>query len=80
MRYPVQAFEVLLAGFKPAACDLQEVRVPYCPQWSMEAIWTLTECVQGKLLYASTVVNLPCLSHLSLPSLLISILYRLLWL
>lgn len=56
MQYPAQAIKVLLAGFKPPLSDSGKARIPYCPKWSMEALWTMIDCLQGKQLYASSVV------------------------
>ncbi|XP_074838133.1 RING finger protein 17 [Carettochelys insculpta] len=59
MRYPAQAVRVLLAGFKPPLYDTEKKRIPYCPEWSMQALWTMIDCLQGKKLYASTVTQFP---------------------
>uniref|UniRef100_A0A674J6R6 RING finger protein 17 n=1 Tax=Terrapene triunguis TaxID=2587831 RepID=A0A674J6R6_9SAUR len=69
MQYPVQAVKVLLAGFKPPLYDTEKKRIPYCPEWSMQALWAMMDCLQGKKLYASTVVSfsfyfLPNMSYL----------------
>uniref|UniRef100_A0A670HZC6 RING finger protein 17 n=1 Tax=Podarcis muralis TaxID=64176 RepID=A0A670HZC6_PODMU len=56
MQYPAQAFKVLLAGFKPALCE-SHTKIPYCSEWSMEALWTMIDCFQGKNLYASSLVK-----------------------
>ncbi|XP_034614706.1 RING finger protein 17 isoform X3 [Trachemys scripta elegans] len=77
MQYPVQAVKVLLAGFKPPLYDTEKKRIPYCPEWSMQALWTMMDCLQGKKLYASTVTQSPentvflyederCLVHMKL--------------
>ncbi|NXL30300.1 RNF17 protein, partial [Glaucidium brasilianum] len=52
LKYPVQAVRVLLAGFKPALYDKNEKRIPYAPEWSMEALWAMMEHVEGKQLSA----------------------------
>uniref|UniRef100_A0A8C0JF70 RING finger protein 17 n=1 Tax=Chelonoidis abingdonii TaxID=106734 RepID=A0A8C0JF70_CHEAB len=54
MQYPAQAVRVLLAGFKPPLYDTEKKRIPYCPEWSMQALWAMIDCLQGKKLYAST--------------------------
>ncbi|XP_067418829.1 RING finger protein 17 [Emydura macquarii macquarii] len=59
MQYPAQAVRVLLAGFKPPLHDTEKMRIPYCPEWSMEALWAMIDCLQGKQLYASTVTQSP---------------------
>ncbi|XP_042711080.2 RING finger protein 17 isoform X4 [Chrysemys picta bellii] len=77
MQYPVQAVKVLLAGFKPPLYDTEKKRIPYCPEWSMQALWAMMDCLQGKKLYASTVTQSPentvflyederCLVHMKL--------------
>ncbi|XP_060129819.1 RING finger protein 17 isoform X3 [Zootoca vivipara] len=58
MQYPAQAFKVLLAGFKPALCESHK-KIPYCSEWSMEALWTMIDCFQGKNLYASSLTHSP---------------------
>lgn len=57
MQYPAQAVKALLAGFKPSLLNTEKVRIPYCPEWSMEALWATIDCVQGKQLFASTLVS-----------------------
>ncbi|CAM9616376.1 unnamed protein product, partial [Bubo scandiacus] len=52
LKYPVQAVQVLLAGFKPALYDKNVERIPYSPEWSMEALWAMMEHVEGKQLSA----------------------------
>ncbi|XP_021037842.1 RING finger protein 17 [Mus caroli] len=59
MQYPAQAIKVLLAGFKPPLSDSGKTRIPYCPKWSMEALWTMIDCLQGKQLYAASVAQAP---------------------
>uniref|UniRef100_A0A2K6ATJ2 RING finger protein 17 n=1 Tax=Macaca nemestrina TaxID=9545 RepID=A0A2K6ATJ2_MACNE len=59
MRYPARAIKVLLAGFKPPLRDLGETRIPYCPKWSMEALWAMIDCLQGKQLYAVSMAPAP---------------------
>ncbi|NWV00020.1 RNF17 protein, partial [Upupa epops] len=59
LRYPVRAVRVLLAGIKPAPCDEDTERIPYSPQWSMEALWAMVECVEGKELSASILALSP---------------------
>ncbi|KAM6140971.1 LOW QUALITY PROTEIN: RING finger protein 17 [Pterocles gutturalis] len=53
LKYPVQAVRVLLAGFKPALYGKNVERIPYSPEWSMEALAAMMECVEGKQLSAS---------------------------
>ncbi|XP_054433446.1 RING finger protein 17 [Pteronotus mesoamericanus] len=57
MQYPARAIKVLLAGFKPPLKDSGKTRIPYCPKWSMEALWAMIDCLQGKQLYASTMAQ-----------------------
>ncbi|NXP49571.1 RNF17 protein, partial [Heliornis fulica] len=59
LQYPVQAVEVLLAGFKPALYDKNVERIPYSPEWSMEALWAMMYCVEGKQLSASVLTLSP---------------------
>nr|XP_004665944.2 RING finger protein 17 isoform X1 [Jaculus jaculus] len=59
MQYPARAIKVLLAGFKPPLCDSGKARIPYCPKWSMEALWAIIDCLQGKKLYASSMAQAP---------------------
>uniref|UniRef100_A0A8C3W8P5 RING finger protein 17 n=1 Tax=Catagonus wagneri TaxID=51154 RepID=A0A8C3W8P5_9CETA len=59
MQYPARAMKVLLAGFKPPLRDSGKARIPYCPQWSMEALWAMIDCLQGKQLYAASVAQVP---------------------
>ncbi|XP_006832121.1 PREDICTED: RING finger protein 17 [Chrysochloris asiatica] len=59
MQYPTRAIKVLLAGFKPPIKDSGKTRIPYCPKWSMEALWALIDCLQGKQLYASSMTQAP---------------------
>ncbi|XP_077197751.1 RING finger protein 17 isoform X2 [Paroedura picta] len=76
MQYPAQAIRVLLAGFKPSVCDSKTDRIPYCPEWSLEALWVMMDCVQGKCLQASLLTHSPdytvflyedgCLVHMKL--------------
>ncbi|NXT23895.1 RNF17 protein, partial [Syrrhaptes paradoxus] len=53
LKYPVQAVRVLLAGFKPALYGKNVERIPYSPEWSMEALVAMMECIEGKQLSAS---------------------------
>lgn len=57
LKYPVQAVRVLLAGFKPASDDKNVERIPYSPEWSLKALWTMVDCVEGKRLSASILVR-----------------------
>ncbi|KAM6178181.1 RING finger protein 17 [Rhynchocyon petersi] len=59
LQYPTRAMKVLLAGFKPPARDTGKARIPYCPKWSMEALWAMIDCLQGKQLYASSLAQAP---------------------
>ncbi|XP_036155889.1 RING finger protein 17 isoform X1 [Myotis myotis] len=59
MQYPARAIKVLLAGFKPPLKDSGKTRIPYCPKWSMEALWAMIDCLQGKQLYASSMARAP---------------------
>ncbi|XP_008054814.2 RING finger protein 17, partial [Carlito syrichta] len=59
MRFPAQAIKVFLAGFKPSLRDSEEPKIPYCPKWSMEALWTMIDCLQRKQLYASSMAQEP---------------------
>ncbi|XP_061484603.1 RING finger protein 17 isoform X2 [Rhineura floridana] len=59
MQYPAQSFKVWLAGFKPPSCDPSSNKIPYCPEWSMEALWAMMDCFQGKNLYASSLTHSP---------------------
>eukprot|EP00075_Anas_platyrhynchos_P004229 XP_012950256.2 RING finger protein 17 isoform X2 [Anas platyrhynchos] len=58
LQYPVQAVRALLAGFKPLTATNAE-RIPYCPEWSMEALWAMMDCVEGKQLSASILASSP---------------------
>uniref|UniRef100_A0A8D0GPR5 RING finger protein 17 n=1 Tax=Sphenodon punctatus TaxID=8508 RepID=A0A8D0GPR5_SPHPU len=57
MKYPAQTLKVLLSGFKPALYDAEKDRIHYCPEWSMEALWAMINCLEGKQLYASSLVT-----------------------
>ncbi|XP_053165407.1 RING finger protein 17 isoform X2 [Hemicordylus capensis] len=59
MRYPAQAFKVLLAGFKPASYNSETKRIPYCPEWSTESLWAMREYLSVKQLYASSLTHSP---------------------
>uniref|UniRef100_A0A8D0C1J0 Ring finger protein 17 n=1 Tax=Salvator merianae TaxID=96440 RepID=A0A8D0C1J0_SALMN len=59
MQYPTRAFRVLLAGFKPASNYSASRKIPYCPEWSMEALWAMTDLFQGKSLCASSLTRSP---------------------
>lgn len=76
LKYPVQAVRALLAGFKPSLYDKNVKRIPYCPEWSVEALWAMMECVEGKQLSASILVRntffFPPLLVLAQPKMLIS--------
>ncbi|KAM6448641.1 RING finger protein 17 isoform 3-T5 [Liasis olivaceus] len=57
MQYPAQAFRVLLAGFKPALRDSASERIPYCPEWSIEALWAMMDSFQSKNISAFSVTD-----------------------
>ncbi|XP_032063300.1 RING finger protein 17 [Aythya fuligula] len=59
LQYPVQAVRALLAGFKPLLSDTNAKRIPYCPEWSMEALWAMMDCTEGKQLSASILASSP---------------------
>ncbi|KAM7065857.1 RING finger protein 17 isoform 7-T8 [Acridotheres tristis] len=59
LKYPVQAVRVLLAGFRPASDDKNVERIPYSPEWSLKALWTMVDCVEGKRLSASILTVSP---------------------
>ncbi|XP_010145544.1 PREDICTED: RING finger protein 17-like [Eurypyga helias] len=59
LKYPVQAVRALLAGFKPALYDTDVKRIPYSPEWSVEALWAMMEFVEGKQLSASVLALSP---------------------
>ncbi|KFP10662.1 RING finger protein 17, partial [Egretta garzetta] len=59
LKYPVQAVRALLAGFKPVPYDKNVKRIPYSPEWSVEALWAMMECVEGKQLSASILALSP---------------------
>ncbi|KAM7130860.1 RING finger protein 17 [Ciconia maguari] len=59
LKYPVQAVRALVAGFKPALYDKNVTRIPYSPEWSVEALWAMMECVEGKQLSASILALSP---------------------
>ncbi|KAM6384359.1 RING finger protein 17 [Alca torda] len=59
LKYPVQAVRALLTGFKPASYDQNMERIPYSPEWSVEALWAMMECVEGKQLSASILALSP---------------------
>ncbi|NXK50271.1 RNF17 protein, partial [Chauna torquata] len=59
LKYPVQAVRALLAGFKPPLCDKNVKRIPYCPEWSVEALWAMMDCTEGKQLSASILALSP---------------------
>ncbi|XP_065534690.1 RING finger protein 17 isoform X2 [Lathamus discolor] len=59
LKYPVQAVRALLAGFKPALYDRNVERIPYSPEWSVDALWAMIGCIEGKQLSASIVALAP---------------------
>ncbi|XP_078259334.1 RING finger protein 17 [Rhinoraja longicauda] len=52
VQYPARAIKVKLAGFKPPALMNELNRLAYSPEWSMEALWTMIDIVQGNQLAA----------------------------
>ncbi|XP_040400010.1 RING finger protein 17 isoform X1 [Cygnus olor] len=59
LQYPIQAVRALLAGFKPPLSDTNAKRIPYCPEWSVEALWAMMDCTEGKQLSASVLASSP---------------------
>ncbi|XP_071591260.1 RING finger protein 17 [Heliangelus exortis] len=59
LKYPVQSVRALLFGFKPASYGRDVERIPYCPEWSVEALWTMVDCLEGKQLSASILALSP---------------------
>ncbi|XP_041054619.1 RING finger protein 17-like [Carcharodon carcharias] len=59
IQYPVRAIKVKLAGFKPPALMNDMDRLVYSPEWSMEALWTMVDIVQGNQLTAFLVSLCP---------------------
>ncbi|XP_014821196.1 PREDICTED: RING finger protein 17 [Calidris pugnax] len=59
LKYPVEAVRALLTGFKPVPYDKNVERIPYSPEWSVEALWAMMECVEGKQLFASMLAVSP---------------------
>uniref|UniRef100_A0A8C3J7A4 RING finger protein 17 n=1 Tax=Calidris pygmaea TaxID=425635 RepID=A0A8C3J7A4_9CHAR len=59
LKYPVEAIRALLTGFKPVSYDKNVERIPYSPEWSVEALWAMMECVEGKQLSASMLAVSP---------------------
>ncbi|XP_048350670.1 RING finger protein 17 [Sphaerodactylus townsendi] len=59
MLYPTEAFRVLLAGFKPSISNSETERIPYRPEWRLDALWTMIDCVQGKNLQACSLIHSP---------------------
>ncbi|XP_078400987.1 RING finger protein 17 [Cetorhinus maximus] len=59
IQYPVRAIKVKLAGFKPPALTNDMDRLVYSPEWSMEALWTMVDIVQGNQLTAFLVSLCP---------------------
>ncbi|XP_038673698.1 RING finger protein 17 isoform X2 [Scyliorhinus canicula] len=59
VKYPVRAIKVKLAGFKPPALMNDMDRLVYSPDWSMEALWTMVDIVQGNQLTAFLVSLCP---------------------
>ncbi|XP_058886232.1 RING finger protein 17 isoform X2 [Acipenser ruthenus] len=57
--FPCQAIKVNLAGFRPSDIDDETERVPYKPEWSLEALWTMLSLLQGKKLLAFRVSKNP---------------------
>ncbi|XP_067842784.1 RING finger protein 17 [Heptranchias perlo] len=59
VQYPARAIKVKLAGFKPPALMNEVDRLVYSPEWSMEALWTMIDIVQGNQLTAFLVSLYP---------------------
>ncbi|NXI00951.1 RNF17 protein, partial [Pachycephala philippinensis] len=59
LKYPVQAVRVMLAGFKPASGDKNVERIPYSPEWSLKALCTMGDFIEGKRLSASILTISP---------------------
>ncbi|XP_051464200.1 RING finger protein 17 [Apus apus] len=59
LKYPVQSVRALVSGFKPAIYEENVERIPYCPEWSMETLWAMMDCVEGKQLSASILALTP---------------------
>ncbi|KFP30838.1 RING finger protein 17, partial [Colius striatus] len=59
LQYPVQAVRALVAGFKPASYDKNTARIPYSPEWTLEALWAMINCIEGKQLTASMLALSP---------------------
>nr|XP_033804362.1 RING finger protein 17 isoform X2 [Geotrypetes seraphini] len=59
VQYPARVIRVKLAGFKPHLDDGENERLPYSPEWSLEAMWEMMDLVQGKQLHASTLTRSP---------------------
>ncbi|NXX85977.1 RNF17 protein, partial [Urocolius indicus] len=59
LQYPVQAVKAVVAGFKPASYDKDTARIPYSPEWTLEALWAMIKCVEGKQLTASMLALSP---------------------
>ncbi|XP_015707678.1 RING finger protein 17 isoform X2 [Coturnix japonica] len=53
LQYPVQAVHAMLAGFKPSLSDTNVERIPYCPEWSVKALWAMMDSTEGRQLSAS---------------------------
>ncbi|KAM4702088.1 RING finger protein 17 [Discoglossus pictus] len=62
IEHPAKAIKVKLAGFKPPKEDFETERLPYCPAWSLKALWAMMDLLQGKELYASCITSLPDLN------------------
>uniref|UniRef100_A0A4W3HK33 RING finger protein 17 n=1 Tax=Callorhinchus milii TaxID=7868 RepID=A0A4W3HK33_CALMI len=62
MQYPARAIRVKLMGFKPPASMNNLHQLVYCPEWSMEALWTMIDIVQGSQLTALLVSLYPDVS------------------
>ncbi|XP_051882620.1 RING finger protein 17 [Pristis pectinata] len=52
VKHPARAIKVKLAGFKPPAIMNEMNRLTYSPEWSMEALRTVVDMVQGNQLTA----------------------------
>ncbi|XP_077154444.1 RING finger protein 17 isoform X2 [Ranitomeya variabilis] len=57
IQYPAKAVKVKLAGFRPPTEDLESCRLPYCPDWSLKALYQMMDLVQGKTLFATCIAG-----------------------
>ncbi|XP_072898030.1 RING finger protein 17 [Hemitrygon akajei] len=52
VKHPARAIKVKLAGFKPPAIINDEDRLPYSPEWSMQAVWRMVDMAKRNQLTA----------------------------